>query len=57
MRLAAVPELIQRLQDAHAFIHRLNEATPDEAIDFLTNNGEQVEADIEAALKQAGIEV
>lgn len=39
------------IRDAIDYINRLMDATPDEATDFLTNNGEKVVDDLEIALK------
>ena len=39
------------IRDAIDYINRLMDATPDEATDFLTNNGEKVVDDLEVALK------
>jgi hypothetical protein len=46
-------ELLAALKDVHAFIESLMEMPPAEAIDFLTNNGEEVEEDIAAAIAKA----
>jgi len=51
--IAASPDLLRALKDAQLFIHTLLCATPDEALDFLTNNGEQLEHDCRMAMRKA----
>ena len=51
--IVASPDLLRALEDAQLFIHTLLCATPDEALDFLTNNGEQVEHDCRMAMRKA----
>ncbi len=49
----AAPAMLAALKDAQAFIKSQLDAPPASAIDFLVNNGEEVEADIEKAIAAA----
>ena len=51
--IAAAPELLEALKNANAFIESLLDATPDEATDFLTNNGENVSDTTRQAIRKA----
>jgi len=51
--IAAAPDLLKELKDVREWIQSLLDATPDEATDFITNNGEQVEQAIADAIVKA----
>lgn len=47
-------ELVKALKEGHTFLKSLLDAQPDEATDFITNNGEEVEEVLRGALERAG---